>query len=411
MMLFRKRRRYLVAALLILSASVGADMPESGAALEQGRYLAIAGNCETCHTVPGGTPFAGGVAFPTPFGTLYSTNISRDKQTGIGAWSLEDFRNALRKGVRPDGAHLYPAFPYTAYTKLSDPDIAALYAYIRTIPAVDAPAKENELKFPFGWRALMGIWKALFFDEGTFTPVANKSAEWNRGAYLVQGPGHCSMCHSPRNFLGAEDSDMALTGGVYQDKVQAEMHRPWSAPNLTPAKGGLAAWSANDIVTYLKTGVGARATTFGPMNEVVMNSSRYLRDVDLKAIATYLKDIPANQQSSGSAADEDTMLAGENVYTVHCGTCHLPTGQGANDMGPPLAGSAIVLAPDPASLINVILYGPQLPPAPFHSGRDPMKPLAETVSDEEVAQVASYVRASWGNAAGAVSAEQVAAQR
>jgi mono/diheme cytochrome c family protein len=398
-------------ALLVLGWTTFANAQDLSSEVQKGRYLATAGNCATCHTVEGGAPFAGGVAFPTPFGTIYSTNITQDVETGLGGWSLNDFRAAIRKGVRPDGEHLYPAFPYTSYTKLSDRDIASLYAYLKTIAAVSAPAKENELKFPFGWRALMRVWNALFFEEGAYAPVADRSAAWNRGAYLVQGLGHCSMCHSPRNFLGAEDRQLALSGGIYNDKISDGTYRPWAAVNLTPAKDGLAAWNTDDIVAYLKTGVSGRATTFGPMNDVVMNSLRHLDERDVRAIATYLQAIPAKTQSAGSAPSQETLLAGETVYTVHCGTCHLPSGRGAEGMGTPLAGSAVVQAPDPSSLINIVLYGPQLPPAPFSSGRDRMEPFGDKLTDEETAQLATYLRSSWGNAAGAVTAAQVAQQR
>jgi mono/diheme cytochrome c family protein len=385
--------------------------PALSPAAEKGRYLATAGNCASCHTAEGGKPFAGGVAFPTDFGTIYSTNITQDAETGIGKWTADDFKKAMRQGVRPDGTHLYPAFPYTAFTALSDEDVAALYAFIKTLAPVSAPAKANTLKFPYDQRALMAVWKALFFKDARFVPVAGRAADVNRGAYLVEGLGHCSACHTPRNFLGAEKMDAFLTGGVYNDAVLPGQVRPWAAVNLTPAPTGLGAWSAEDIAAYLKTGLSKRATTFGPMNEVVMNSTRHLSDDDIKAIAAYLKALPAKDQGTGPAASKEVLAMGETVYTVRCGTCHLPTGLGSDTLGVSLVGSAVVQAPSPASLINNVLYGAKLPPAPFNSGRRTMTAFADELRDEEVAAVASYVRSAWGNKAGAVSPAEVARQR
>jgi mono/diheme cytochrome c family protein len=378
---------------------------------ERGRYLAIAGNCRTCHTAEDGEAFAGGVAFKSDFGTIYSTNITQDPETGIGKWSAEDFAKAMRQGVGPGGKHYYPAFPYTAFTKLTDEDVAALYAYIKTIEPVSAAATANELKFPYNQRALLGIWKALFFTDARYAADTSKPEDWNRGAYLVEGLGHCSACHTPRNFLGAERGDDAYTGGTHFDAVPTGEVRLWSAVNLTSAPVGLGAWSVDEIAAYLQKGVSKRATTFGPMNDVIMNSTQYLTEADNRAMAAYLKALPPKDIGSGGAPAKDVMAAGETVYTVRCGTCHLPTGLGADALGPSLVGSAIVQAPDPASLINIIMYGPKLPPAPFVSGRKQMTAFGDDLRDEEIAAVASYVRASWGNKGGAVSAEQVAKQR
>jgi mono/diheme cytochrome c family protein len=321
----------------------------------------------------------------------------------------------MRKGVRPDGKHLYPAFPYPSFAKASDEDIAAIYAYLKTIAPVKAENKPNEMKFPYNIRALMGIWNALFHKAAAYQPDDNQSTEWNRGAYLVEGLGHCGACHTPRNFLGAEQSDLALAGGVYMDKTANGEYRKWAAVNLTPAKTGLGAWSADDIAEYLKTGINPRATVYGPMNEVVINSTSRLDEADLKAMAVYLKGRPEKAQNPGKAPSEEVMRAGAAAYTVRCGTCHLPTGLGApmgvEPLGVPLAGSAVVQAPDPASLINTIIYGPQLPPYPFASPRRMMEPWGDKMSDEEIANVASYVRASWGNEAGLVTPEDVAKQR
>lgn len=379
--------------------------------VEQGRYLATVANCSSCHTAQGGAPFAGGVVFHTPFGLLYSTNITPDEETGIGGWSFEGFYNAMKHGIRPDGTHLYPAFPFTAFAKMTDKDLAALFVYLKTIPPIRESAKPEALRFPYNRRGLMYFWNLFFHDSNAFEPDPEHSAEWNRGAYLVQGPAHCGACHTPRNFLGAERDQLALSGGVYLDEVRSGEFREWSAVNLTPAMTGLALWSSEDIVTFLQQGQNNRAVVHGPMNEVVMNSTRHLKDSDLRAMATYLKGIPSRAQGLGPRPSEEFMRAGEIGYTVHCGSCHLPTGLGDEALGVPLAGSAIVQAPSPASLLNVILYGPHLPPPPFVVERTRMKTFGKRLSDEDIARIATYVRASFGNEAGAVSPEQVRRQR
>jgi len=404
----------VASVLLAAIPHVSAASDTSDAVVQKGRYLAIAGNCATCHTVAGGQPFAGGLAFKTPFGTMYSTNISPDPDTGIGKWSQEEFARAVREGVRPDGEHLYPAFPYTAYTKLTDADVAALFAYLKTVAPVNSAATENEMSFPFNQRWALSLWKMLFFSEGRFVPNQSKPADWNRGAYLVEGLGHCSSCHSPRNFMGAEQSSMAMTGGEYPDKVPGvDLLRPWSAPNLTSAPNGLKSWTVDDLTAYLHTGGNDFSETFGPMNEVIINSTRNMTEADVRAMATYLKSLPANPGATGSPASAQVLQDGETLYNVHCGTCHLPTGLGsqAEDAGARLVGSPIVQAGNPASLINNILYGPQVPIPPMIKRWKPMQAFSDKLADEEVAAIASYVRSAWGNTGGAVTAEQVAKQR
>ncbi len=392
-----------------------ADAADLSPTEKRGEYLATAGNCVSCHTSDDGSPFAGGLDFVTPFGTIYSTNLTSDPETGIGRWSLEEFSTAMREGEGPDGRHLYPVFPYTSFTKISDEDIAAMFAYLKTLEPVKYTPPENDLGFPYSQRWTLGAWKTLYFDEGRFEPQAGQSAQWNRGAYLVEGLGHCGMCHTPRNFLGATDTDLAMTGGVFMKRVEGKISA-WSASNLTSASSGLAIWSHEDIADYLKLGFSDRAGVFGPMNEVVVNSTRHLSREDIDAITVYLKSLPANEQDGGKPADEDVLRAGSIQYDIHCGTCHLPTGKGAEDTGPPLLGSPVVLAADPESLINITLYGAQLPkiaPSAEWASRTwkRMERFDNKLTDEQAAALLSYVRAAWGHSAGAVSPKQVAEQR
>ncbi len=381
--------------------------------VERGRYLALAGNCASCHTAERGEFMAGGLAFETPFGTIFSTNITPDPETGIGNWTGEEFLTSMRRGVRPDGQHLYPVFPYTAFSKITDDDVVALYAYLKSIPAVRQVAPENELTFPFNQRSLMSFWKVMFFKEGAFQANVAESAEWNRGAYIVEALAHCGACHTPRNFLGAELADKAMAGGEYIDEVPGGAKRPWSAPNLTPASNGLGLWPEEEIVAYLKTGMNKYVESFGPMNEVIMNSTRHLGEGDVSAMAAYLKSLPPHESSAGVAADNSILGMGRTVYNLHCGTCHLPSGLGDDESAPQLArGSLVVQASNPASLINVILYSPELPDPPLPTKRrKPMEEFQYLLTDAEVAAVASYVRSKWGNNGGRVTAEQVARQR
>ncbi len=408
-------RYALVLSLLLAPAAAlaqGGSVPD---AVERGHYLALVGNCSSCHTREGGASFAGGVAFQTPYGTLYSTNVTQDPEFGIGQWTLGQFTRALRAGVRPDGAHLYPAFPYTEFTKLSDEDVAALYAYFKTIAPVHEASPANQLHFPYSQRWALGLWNTLFFKPGSYQPDPKQSAQWNRGAYLVQGLGHCGECHTPRGFLSSQSAGQGLSGAVYRDNINGRWLN-WSSVNLTPAPDGLGSWSVQDIADYLKFGYTLKAGVFGAMNEVVGNSTRYLTDADAQAIAVYLKSLAPVPRSSGAPLSADQMDNAEILYGVNCGTCHLPTGLGSADTGPPLAGSPVVLAASPDSLINITLYGgmvPQTPPSQRWAERkwQMMNAFGDKLSDQDVAALLSYIRASFGNHGGAVTAAQVAAQR
>jgi mono/diheme cytochrome c family protein len=259
----------------------------------------------------------------------------------------------------------------------------------------------------------MAAWKVLFFDEGELKSDPKQSEEWNRGRYIVEGLAHCSACHSPRNFMGAESTSDAFTGGVYTDKIPGGELRKWSTPNLTSASNGLGAWTEDDLTSYLKTGQNSFLTTFGPMNEVTLNSTRHLPETDVRAMAVYLKSLPANEGKLASAASAEELKTGRIYYNVYCGTCHLPTGLGGDTIGARIAGGSLVVqANDPAALINVILYGPEMPVPHLPSKRSKvMEAFGDKLSDEDVALIATYIRSTWNNKGGRVTPAQVAEQR
>jgi alcohol dehydrogenase (quinone), cytochrome c subunit len=394
------------AGLVLCHAAAASTSLDSLAA--RGRYLADAGNCISCHTQPGAMPFTGGVRFETPFGTLYSSNITPDPATGIGAWTAADLRRAMHEGIAAGGYRLFPAFPYTSFTKVDDGDIDAIFAYLRTVKAARYTPPSSG--FVFGQRWGMASWNALFFTAGRYAPDPAQSAEWNRGAYLVQGLGHCSACHTPRNLFMAETAAKAYSGGAMQDTVARGKSRRWSAANLTSAKSGLGAWSVNDLAKYLQTGFSARAGSFGPMNEVIVNSLSKLTAEDVRAMAVYLKSLPA-QEYRGYGITPQQVEAGAAIYKDRCEKCHSASGRGGMFSGPPLAGSAVAQTEDPASLINIILYGPETPKEVSFGSWETMRPYGEILSDSEVAAVSNYVRGSWGNRAAPVKAADVAQQR
>jgi mono/diheme cytochrome c family protein len=414
------------------AAPAGAD----AALIERGRYLAAAGDCVSCHTRAHGAAFTGGRPLNTPFGLIYSANITPDAVSGIGSWSEQQFARALREGIAADGKHLYPAFPYPEYTKVSDSDVHAIYLYFRSLTPVRYTPPPNAMMFPFGNRALIAGWNMMFFTPGRFVEDTARSAQWNRGAYLTQGLGHCGACHTPRNVLGAERNARAFGGGVYLDEIADEVLedkitpmdevtvRPWSTADLTRSSSGLGAWSVEELAAYLKTGHNARAGAFGPMSEVIANSTRHLSDADNLAIAVYLKSLTPAARPAVDEPGNDRRKAGEIVYTARCGDCHLPTGLGmprgpntpAAKAAPPLAGNAMLQAENPATLINIILYGAHggalaaepanAWPWPRMSGFE----LSVGLDDASIADLCTYVRSSWGNHAPAVSAADVAKQ-
>jgi mono/diheme cytochrome c family protein len=400
-------RRSLAFALLAMTMAAGGigslasarAADSSFALIERGRHLVDAGDCVACHTVAGGTPFAGGRPIETPFGTIYSPNITPDRETGIGAWSEEDFYRALHEGVRPDGARLYPAFPYPYFTKLTRDDVKAMRAYLDTLGPVRSPQRNVALTWPLNHRVVMRGWNLMFFKPGTFVPDPHKSAEWNRGAYLVQGAGHCGGCHTPKNTLGADETSKRLLGGNFQN---------WFAPKIADnMRDGIGSWSVDDIVEYLKTGRNKHSGAAGPMAEVVADSTSKLPDTDLRAIASYLKDVDGGTPATASKPDDKVMAAGKAIFVDSCSACHQADGKGVPRMFPPLQHDANVQQSDPSTVIRVILQGARTVATDQRPTPVAMPAYDWKLKDDQVAAVASYVRNAWGNSAPAVSADDV----
>lgn len=364
---------------------------------KNGEYLALAGDCISCHTAPGGKPYAGGLKMQTPFGYLLSPNITPDVETGIGSWSKDDFARALHDGVNKKGQDLYPAMPFTSYTKVTRADVDAIYDYLRTVKPVSNAVKVNQLDFPFNIRSSMLVWRELFFKRGFFKPDPKQSDVWNRGAYLVEGLEHCSACHSPRNIMGAIKPSKEFTGAVIDG---------WYALNLTSAPiTGLGNWTTQDIASYLKTGKNpGKTTSFGPMEEVVHNSTSHLNEADLIAMATYIKSLPANSSLMADHRKLDTnKVEGARLYIDNCSGCHQSTGRGIMNVIPPLDGNPAILAPNGADIIKVVIRGVNA-----RNGYIPMPSFASKLTDDEIATIANYVRTSWDNSASAnVTAAQV----
>ncbi len=381
--------------------------------IARGAGLALIGNCNTCHTAVGGAPYAGGAPVATPFGTIYATNITPDPETGIGRWSEAAFRRAMHEGVARDGQHLYPAFPYDHFTKVSDEDVGAIYAFLMTREPVNAPARAHDLSFPFNLRPLIAGWKLLFFREGRYQADAAQSADANRGAYLVDGLAHCGACHTPRNGLGAEKRDQAFSGGDAEG---------WHAPALNSDSTTPVAWTDGQLATYLRQGfVFPHGVAAGPMQAVINNLADAPAE-DVKAIANYVDSIlePATagrrQQSeellarlkreaqagaSASAASRTVgvapgaALSEESIlYAGACANCHEPTGQRFSAHGIPLSLSKVVALPDPSNLIHLILEGVEPPAgAPFAF----MPGFAGILTDEQIVQLVDFMRRTYSD--------------
>jgi len=368
----------------------------------RGAYLARAGDCVACHTARGGAEYAGGRALDTPFGRLVGPNLTPDPETGIGQWSADDFWNALHNGKSRDGRLLYPAFPYTNYTRVTRADSDALFAYFRSLAPVRQPNQAHELDFPYNQQAMLAAWRLLYFKPAGFTPQPARGLEWNRGAYLVEGLGHCSACHSARNRLGATGE--TLSGGLIPTIG-------WYAPSLTASgEAGLKDWDKEHIVALLHTGVSPRGSATGPMAEVVARSLQHLTQADVGAMATYLKSLPASDTPAppkGERASEQLLAQGRRLYESHCVDCHGADGKGKAPAYPPLAGNRAVTLSPAVNAIRMVLNG-GFPPGTAGNPRPyGMPPYSHELNDAQVAAVLTYVRASWGNDAPPVGTPDV----
>jgi mono/diheme cytochrome c family protein len=393
-----------VSALLIATCAAQAG-DQDFTQVEKGRYLATAADCVACHTIQnGGKPFAGGRAIETPFGNITSPNITPDAETGIGSWSDEQFDNAVRNGMRPDGRRLYPAMPFTSYTKMSHDDVVAIRAYLNTVEPVRHPVIANTLPFPFNIRASMRVWDALYFRPGEFKPDPQKPADWNRGAFLVEGPGHCAACHTPKSFLGGDKSDQYLRGSYLQG---------WFAPNITDdERVGVGQWSSDDIVAYLKTGHNRVSAATGPMAEEIEHSTSKLKNEDLAAMAAYLKSLPGSADSPPPLkADDPVMVAGQAIYRDQCAACHQIDGKGVPRLFPSLADSSGVRSRDATTLIRIVLRGARSVATKQEPTAPGMPSFGRQLNDEQIAAVVSYVRNAWGRPAAAVPPGDVSKAR
>jgi len=365
----------------------------------RGAYLARAGNCAACHTTRGGAAYAGGLGLATPFGTVFASNLTPDPQTGLGLWSAQTFWRAMHHGRAPDGRLLYPAFPYTSYTLVSREDSDALFAYLRSLAPVSRRNTPHALVFPFNTQAALAVWRALYFRPGAFEQDPTHTPEWNRGAYLVRGLGHCAACHAPRNALGATVDAQALHGGMVA-------MQNWYAPSLASSReAGVADWDTQHVVDLLQTGMSARGTALGPMAEVVYRSTQHLLPDDLRAMAVFLKDLPPQSHPAqpGDAPGAAQYANGQRLYVRHCAECHGRQGEGAQGAYPPLAGNRVVTMDTPANLVQLVLHGGYLPATAGNPRPYGMPPFRHLLDDAEVADVLSYIRHAWGHRASPVT--------
>ena len=408
-----------VLALLVLAAIAivalnlrGEDkLPDAPAAfnatpaqVERGRYLALAGNCAGCHTTRGGAPYAGGLGIDTPFGTVYASNLTPDESAGIGSWSAAHFWRAMHNGRSKDGRLLYPAFPYPSFTRVTREDSDAIYAYLRTVPPAPAPNAPHKLRFPYDTQAALATWRALFFAPGTFVADPARPAEWNRGAYLVDGLGHCIACHGTRNVLGATEEKLGLAGGPVEN---------WYAPSLNSKReAGVADWDAQHVVALLKNGTSPRGSVMGPMADVVYRSTQYLSDADLQAMAVFLKQLPEGAPAAAAATaparrDAGLMARGSKIYDQQCAYCHGDAGQGAEGAYPALAGSRAVNMDSTVNLVQALRHGGFLPATNGNPRPYGMPPFGHVLDDDGIAAVLTYIRGSWGNDAPPVTRAQL----
>jgi mono/diheme cytochrome c family protein len=367
--------------------------------VRRGQYLVAAGDCMSCHLREGGEPFAGGLGLKTPFGVIYSSNITPDPQTGIGAWTSEQFYHAMHDGKGVHGENLYPAFPYPWFRRASRADDDAIFAYLKTTPAVNYTPPQNQLPFPLSIRSMVGGWNLLFFDSHDFRADPGQSAEWNRGAYLVNGLGHCGGCHTPKNTFGGDKSRQNLYGGDLDN---------WVAPDLTSnTRTGLGRWNIEDITEFLRTGRNTHAAAGGAMADVITYSTSLMNDDDRRAIATYLKAQAASPDSATSPPDAGAMQRGAEIYSDACASCHLENGVGQPRLFPPLGHDAVLQQADPTGLEHLILAGVRVGTSPSRPSPLTMPSFAWKLTDQEIADVSTFIRNSWGNRAAPISATAV----
>ena len=367
--------------------------------IKRGEYIALASDCVACHTSDVKKPFAGGYKIDTPFGPIFSSNITSDKKTGIGNWDKSKFDAAVRHGKGSHG-YLYPAMPYPAYSKLTDEDFDDLWAYMQTVKPINQSIVENQLPFPYNQRWLLSGWNLLFFNSNPYRKDSNLSATVNRGKYLVEGPGHCAACHTAKNIFG----------GDVNDGMQGMTLQGWHAPDLTSnPRVGLGMWSEHDITEYLHSGSNRLAVASGPMAEAIENSTQYLTQDDLKAMAAYLKSLPTSRPSHPVAiADKQPIMRnGKTLYETQCSACHVSTGIGVRNMIPALVNNPQINADDPASLLRVILKGSDGTVTHANPTAARMPRFDWKMTDQQIAEITTYIRNSWGNAAAEVKPEEV----
>jgi mono/diheme cytochrome c family protein len=416
-----------ISAALIANLNISGEDPirsnaplasKDTSVIERGAYLAKIGNCAACHTATGGAAYAGGNGLSTPFGKVYAGNLTADQATGIGSWNSDHFYRAMHHGRSSDGRLLTPAFPYTNFSLMTRNDSNALFAFLASLPAVSQQNKAHELRTPFDSQLAIAVWRALFFKASPAEEKSNPehTAQWNRGAYLVNGPGHCMQCHGTRNAMGALRNGLEFNGSVMQG-------HGWYAPSLLDAKeASMTVWSDQEAVRLLKSGVNANAAVAGPMAQVVSSSLQHLTDDDALAMVVYLKQLPKQYQretidtsgglSQSFSASENSLTQGKAIYETHCASCHGDQGQGAQTADgkpayPRLQGNRAVQMASPENLIQIILMGGYSPTTALNPKPFGMPPFSQTLTNDEIANLTSYIRGAWGNKARPVLSIQV----
>jgi mono/diheme cytochrome c family protein len=399
------RARTLGLAVLLSAATLGhahasSSSPQEFTQIDRGRYLSILSDCGGCHTAKGDRPFAGGRPIETPFGNIVSPNITPNLDMGIGAWTDDQFDAAVRRGLGRDGTHLYPAMPYNAYTRMSRDDVLAIRAYLNSVEPVRKSREPNTLSFPFNVRTLMAVWNRLYFSAGEFMPDPTKSAEWNRGKFIVDGPAHCGGCHTPKTMLGGDRADQYLQGANLQG---------WSAPDITNnRRTGLGGWAVEDISLYLKTGHNRLTAATGPMAEAVELSTSMLSAADTMSIAAYLKTLPGKvDKNAPTAVEANMMVVGNAIYRDQCSACHGIAGEGVPHLFPSLSKSAMLRSDDPTTVIRMVLRGARSVGTDAEPTAPGMPSYGYLLNDRQVAAVLNYVRNSWGAAALPIEAKDV----